>query len=96
MAALMADPLTVVVPCYNEAERLDGGPLLAFLDARPEARLVFVNDGSTDATGDRLAALAAERPDRIHVLSLNPNGGKAEAVRQGMLWAIAAGGSPIR
>ncbi len=88
----MADPLTVVVPCYNEAERLDGGPLLAFLDARPEARLVFVNDGSTDATGDRLAALAAERPDQIRVLSLDPNGGKAEAVRQGMLAALAAGG----
>jgi glycosyltransferase involved in cell wall biosynthesis len=87
----MADPLTVVVPCYNEAERLNGAPLLAFLDDRPEARLAFVNDGSTDATADRLAALAAERPDRISVLSLNPNGGKAEAVRQGMLAALAAG-----
>src|SRR6478735_11068728 len=91
MPAEMAEPLTVVVPCYNEAERLNGAPLLAFLDDRPEARLVFVNDGSTDATAERLAALAAERPARISVVSLTPNGGKAEAVRQGMLAALAAG-----
>jgi glycosyltransferase involved in cell wall biosynthesis len=91
MPAEMAEPLTVVVPCYNEAERLNGAPLLTFLDDRPEARLVFVNDGSTDATAERLAALAAERPARISVLSLSPNGGKAEAVRQGMLAALAAG-----
>jgi dolichyl-phosphate beta-glucosyltransferase len=87
----MTDPLTVVVPCYNEAERLNAGPLLAFLDERPDARLVLVNDGSTDATLERLGALAAERPDRISVLSLIPNGGKAEAVRKGMLAALAAG-----
>jgi dolichyl-phosphate beta-glucosyltransferase len=91
----MAEPLTVVVPCYNEAERLDGGPLLAFLDERPEARLVFVNDGSTDATQARLEELAAKRPDRIRVLALDPNGGKAEAVRQGMLAALAEGGRVV-
>jgi glycosyltransferase involved in cell wall biosynthesis len=91
----MTDPLTVVVPCYNEAERLNGGPLLSFLDARPDARLVLVNDGSTDATEERLRALAAERPDRISVLSLTPNGGKAEAVRKGMLAALAAGGQVV-
>jgi dolichyl-phosphate beta-glucosyltransferase len=93
MRARMAEPLTVVVPCYNEAERLDGGPLLSFLDERPEARLVFVNDGSTDATQLRLEELAAQRPDRIRVLSLDPNRGKAEAVRQGMLKALAEGGT---
>jgi dolichyl-phosphate beta-glucosyltransferase len=83
--------LTIVVPCYNEAGRLDGGPLLAFLDARPEARLIFVDDGSEDATADRLSALKRERPGRIDMLSLQPNRGKAEAVRQGMLAAMDGG-----
>jgi dolichyl-phosphate beta-glucosyltransferase len=72
--------LTVVVPCYNEAERLDGRPLLAFLDGRPEARLIFVDDGSQDATADRLAALERERPGRIDMLSLRPTRGTAEAI----------------
>src|SRR5581483_3862536 len=76
--------LTVVVPCYNEAQRLDGPPLLAFLDQHPEARLIFVDDGSKDATLARIEALAAERPGRIETIALQPNRGKAEAVRAGM------------
>ena len=84
-------PITVVVPCYNEAERLNEGPLLTFLDGCPEASFLFVDDGSTDATAGRLAAIAARCPSRIDVLSLTPNGGKAEAVRQGMRQALGRG-----
>jgi glycosyltransferase involved in cell wall biosynthesis len=87
--------LTVVIPCYNEAERLDEAPLLAFLDGCPEASLLFVDDGSTDATADRLAEIAAARPARIEVLSLRPNGGKAEAVRRGMLAALEWGAGVV-
>jgi glycosyltransferase involved in cell wall biosynthesis len=82
--------LTVVVPCYNEAERLDGAAFVAYVDARPDMSLIFVDDGSKDATASVLAALAAQRPAAIHVLSLQRNSGKAEAVRQGMLQALAA------
>jgi len=42
--------LTVVVPCYNEAERLDAAPLLAYIDGHPDASFLLVNDGSTDGT----------------------------------------------
>lgn len=87
--------LTVVVPCFNEAERLDETPLLTFLDRCTEASLLFVDDGSTDATAGRLAAVAARRPARIEVLSLSPNGGKAEAVRQGMLRALDRGAGMV-
>ena len=75
--------LTVVVPCYNEADRLDAAPLRAFVDGHPEASFLLVDDGSTDATGAVLDRLAAERPGRIRALRLTPNGGKAEAVRAG-------------
>jgi dolichyl-phosphate beta-glucosyltransferase len=87
----VAPSLTVVVPCYNEAERLDEVPLLAFLDRCGEASLLFVDDGSTDATAARLAGIAARRPARVDMLSLTPNGGKAEAVRQGLLTALGRG-----
>jgi glycosyltransferase involved in cell wall biosynthesis len=94
---MSSDPpgLTVVVPCYNEAQRLDAGPLLEFAGGTPGANLLFVNDGSTDATAERLAGIAAERPDRVRVMTLEVNSGKAEAVRRGMQAALDAGAQVI-
>jgi dolichyl-phosphate beta-glucosyltransferase len=77
----------LVVPCYNEASRLNVAAFDRFLGARPTAHLCFVNDGSTDGTEEVLAPLTAGRPQRVLVLSLPKNAGKAEAVRQGMLRA---------
>ena len=79
--------LTLVVPCYNEAARLDGVAFLNALRSRPWLRLCFVNDGSTDDTAGTLAALQQQSPDRVSILTLRVNRGKAEAVRQGLLAA---------
>jgi glycosyltransferase involved in cell wall biosynthesis len=87
--------VTIVVPCYNEADRLDGPAFLAFVDASPDTSLLFVDDGSKDATSEVLAKLAAQRPASIRALSLQPNRGKAEAVRQGMQDAIASGADVV-
>ena len=81
----------IVVPCYNEAARLNKTAFLTFLDKNPRARLVFVNDGSTDDTLRILNAMFEIRPSKIVVLSLKENSGKAEAVRQGMVFASDAG-----
>ncbi len=78
----------IVVPCYNEASRLDGDRFLAFLAHHPQVRFLFVNDGSTDDTLDVLQRLESRNPDQIEVLNLPRNRGKAEAVRQGMLAAM--------
>ena len=86
---------TLVIPCYNEAARLDQVALRAFVDGRPDVNLLLVNDGSTDATEACLRALAAERPGRIDVLSLPANAGKAEAVRQGLRAALAGGATTV-
>jgi len=101
MASLMdsASPplpaLTVVVPCYNEAQRLDAGPLLQFAAVGAGADLLFVNDGSTDDTGRVLADLAARHPDRVRVLTMEVNSGKAEAVRRGMRAALDGGATVV-
>jgi glycosyltransferase involved in cell wall biosynthesis len=79
---------TLIVPCYNEAARLDGAALIELVDARPSLRLLFVDDGSTDETLRRLEFIAAERAARMSVLGLPRNAGKAEAVRQGLLAAL--------
>lgn len=85
----MADAV-IVIPCYNEEERLKDAPLLSILQD-PELRLLLVDDGSSDDTVARLRALQQQAPDRIEVLVLPENRGKAEAVRAGMQHAVARG-----
>ena len=74
----------IVVPCYNEARRLPVERYLAFLDTTDGFSLLFVNDGSRDETLGVLEDLARRRPERVGVLDLEVNGGKAEAVRRGV------------
>lgn len=78
----------IVVPCYNEAERLDTGAFLKFAAEKPDVRFLLVNDGSTDATREVLEGLARIQPAQFAVLHLAQNQGKAEAVRQGILHAL--------
>jgi dolichyl-phosphate beta-glucosyltransferase len=80
----------LVVPCYNEAERLDAEGFLGLAARDPALGLLFVDDGSRDDTAARLRTLAGRLPDRLAVLSLPRNQGKAEAVRQGLLEALAS------
>lgn len=82
----MAKSLTVIVPCYNEEavlhesyRRLSG--VLAGLEGPSE--IIFVNDGSTDATGSILVGLAAA-DRRVKVLSFSRNFGHQKAVTAGI------------
>lgn len=75
----------VVIPCYNEELRIKKEEFFSFIDQNPSYHLCFVNDGSTDNTITVLQKLAVKRPDNISVYDCPQNGGKAEAVRQGML-----------
>jgi glycosyltransferase involved in cell wall biosynthesis len=84
----MKHPLILVVPCYNEADRLDGEAFLRALGTFPLLRIVFVNDGSRDRTGEILDDLAARSDGRARVLALASNSGKSEAVRLGLLAAL--------
>jgi len=85
---------TIVVPCYNEADRLDGEQFLGFLATRPHLRFLFVNDGSTDETQAMIEALAS-RSAQADSLSLPRNKGKAEAVRQGLRTALEEEGDLV-
>jgi len=87
---LSALPKTwLVVPCYNEGERLPVAKFEEFLRRQPEVKMCFVNDGSRDHTAEVLRRLAERNDDRVVVLNLQRNHGKAEAVRRGVLHAIA-------
>ncbi len=82
----------VVIPCYNEARRLDVDAFTQYASSSEHVRLLFINDGSTDSTVEVLERMRAACPDSIEDRSLERNSGKAEAVRQGLL--IAAERNP--
>ena len=75
----------IIVPCYNEAERLPVSDFLEFIEKDLTVRFLFVNDGSHDKTVSVLADLISENSDRFSLLDLKQNRGKAEAIRQGAL-----------
>ena len=81
----------VVVPCYNEARRLDASAFIDALEGDPALGFVMVDDGSNDETASVLEALRARSPERIAVVNLKQNVGKAEAVRRGILRAFELG-----
>lgn len=81
----------LVIPCYNEEHRLPVAELLAFVDGRHDTTLCLVDDGSSDGTLKLLQKLQQERPARIIVHSVSPNGGKAAAVRAGVRHVASTG-----
>ncbi len=81
----------IVVPCFNEAQRLPREAFLDYAAAHEEVHFLFVDDGSTDSTRDLLFDLRACSAGRIEVLVLDGNHGKAEAVRQGIRRAAELG-----
>lgn len=91
----MPDRPWIIVPCFNEAARLDSAAFAKAM-ARPDSPVfIFVDDGSTDGTLRVLEVLREAAEDRCHVLSLPKNRGKAEAVRCGLNSALAADASRV-
>ena len=81
--------LSVVIPAYNEADRLPATleRVASYLRAEVGAfEIVVVDDGSQDATAESARACLAEEPGG-RVLSLPENRGKGAACRRGVLAA---------
>jgi len=70
-------PICCVVPCYNVAALC--GPVVREAAAHAD-RVIAVDDGSTDDTGEVLAAVAEASGGRVRVLGLRPNQGKGLAL----------------
>jgi len=81
----------VVIPCYNEENRISGTVFRDFLQKNRGYHFCFVNDGSTDNTLAVLEQLRIGYEDSISVVNCAKNGGKAEAVRQGTLHLLQDG-----
>lgn len=77
-------PVSIIIPCFNEAENIR--ETIAYLTKQdyPEFEIIAVNDGSPDDTGAILDELTTQY-ERLRVIHLEKNEGKAMALRMGGL-----------
>jgi dolichol-phosphate mannosyltransferase len=83
--------VSIVVPVRNEAENV--APLVAeiaaALDGRWVYEIIYVNDGSTDATTERLASIMTQRTN-LRQIRHTASSGQSAAVRSGVRAARGA------
>ncbi len=82
-----ADPLiSVVIPVKDEAANVAtlAGEIRQALDGVVPFEVIFVDDGSTDATVERLAALKRDFGGRLRILRHVRNAGQSAAITSGV------------
>lgn len=83
----------IVIPVFNEESTI--GPLLKQIDQALANRrelsysVLFVDDGSTDASWSIISALNQEAPNRVQAIRLRKNFGKSDALSLGFSCANA-------
>lgn len=79
--------LSLIVPCYNEAENValfQSAVISAFSDCGYDYEIVFVDDGSKDATLHQLRKAFQEQKCPVKVISFSRNFGKEAGIYAGM------------
>jgi len=83
--------LSIIIPCCNEEDSVPQlaakfFPVVEQLSRDRSVEVVFVDDGSTDATYERLQEIVAGRPD-MHIARHPVNRGLGAAIRTGFVHA---------
>ena len=82
--------LSLVVPCYNEAENVvafQEATIGAFDGCGYDYEIVFINDGSKDATMHNLRKIHAEQKCPVKVVNFSRNFGKEAGIYAGLCHA---------
>lgn len=82
--------LSLVVPCYNEAENVapfQAAVISAFEGCGYDYEIVFINDGSKDATLHNLKKIHSEQKCPVKVISFSRNFGKEAGLFAGLQYA---------
>jgi len=90
----MTSPLWVVVPAYQEADRIDGTLTSLAAQTDRDFTLLIVDNGSTDGTVERALRFAATAPFPVEVLT-EPQRGVGSAVDTGFRYAIDRGATML-
>ncbi len=80
--------LCIIVPCFNEANRIPLNDFGIFLSNFPKVSIHFVDDGSTDTTEYILFSFQKKHPQQVKIIKTTQNLGKGNAVFWGMSKAL--------
>ncbi|KXU38599.1 poly-beta-1,6 N-acetyl-D-glucosamine synthase [Ventosimonas gracilis] len=84
---LSGNPLvSILIPCHNEVENAEETLLSALYQNYSNIEVIAINDGSTDGSGELLNRMALQH-ERLRIVHLAHNQGKAMALRMGALAA---------
>lgn len=81
--------ISIIIPVFNEEKNIEGifDRIRNALDGNtPDYEVIFVNDGSTDATSEKLGEIAA-RDNRFGVVEFRRNFGQTAAMMAGFDYA---------
>ena len=84
----MSKSVALIVPCFNEENRLDTTRWEKIFLDNLNVDWYFVNDGSNDATDEILEKIASKNFQSVHLISSEKNLGKGNAIRLGLLCAL--------
>ena len=79
--------LSLIVPCYNEAENIEAfqtAVIHAFHGSGYDFELIFIDDGSTDATFHKLRQAFGAQQCPVKVISFSRNFGKEAGILAGL------------
>ncbi|MCX4582403.1 bifunctional polysaccharide deacetylase/glycosyltransferase family 2 protein [Streptomyces sp. NBC_01481] len=79
------DPVTVIVPAYNEEAGIEATLRSLLASTHPYIQIIVVDDGSSDRTFE-IAEWVRQADPRVMVVR-QPNAGKAAALNTGLAWA---------
>lgn len=84
---MQKDLISLIIPCFNEEEMVPifYQAMIAVMEDlnQCDVELIFINDGSTDNTLDKMRSLA-QADSRVHYLSFSRNFGKEAAMYAGL------------
>ncbi len=72
------DLVSIIIPCYNQAQYLEESVQSAIDQTYPNIEIIIVNDGSTDNTEEIALSLQEKYPEKIQFVS-QKNSGVSEA-----------------
>ena len=77
--------IVIIIPCYNEADRLDTNKFIDYLSKNSHLHFIFIDDGSTDNTNLIIKQIILKFNSLASLLINETNKGKAESVRLGVI-----------
>ena len=77
--------VVIIIPCYNEADRLDTNKFIDYLSKNSHLYFIFIDDGSTDNTNLIIKQIILKFNSLASLLINETNKGKAESLRLGVI-----------